>query len=375
MKGSKKLGSVLGIDIIVHYSWFIIAFLIGTSLVGQFTNLQPLWAGPTAWTAALVTALLFFVSILLHEFSHAMVARLFKLPVKSITLFALGGVANIEKESEKPHHEFWIGIVGPITSVVIGVLCIGAAGLLGWDYTKTPPSPAAAAVAWLGYINIMLAVFNMIPGFPLDGGRVLRATIWWLTGNEDKATRLASNAGQIVAYAFIAFGIWQFASSGAFSGLWLAMIGWFLAQAARNSYAQHQFMSELKSLKVEDLMADGVVSVRQDLPLSMFVNNYLLKTWRRYFVVVDHNGFIKGLITANEIKDVGREEWDLLTVSEVMRPIEELKTLDPKTPASDAVELISKEELIPVVSEGRVHGIVSRTKLFEIMQTRAELSA
>src|SRR5688572_33036516 len=178
-----RIGRISGIDIGLHYSWILIAILITLSLGAHFAEVNPEWTIGVIWSAALVTGLLFFASIVVHEMGHALVARARGLPVRSITLFALGGVASIEKDAADAKTEFWMGIIGPISSIVIGVVCLAVAWLLGWNFSAEPNSPPSAMFMWLGYINIALAVFNMIPGFPLDGGRVLRAVVWWITGD------------------------------------------------------------------------------------------------------------------------------------------------------------------------------------------------
>src|SRR5437870_13654974 len=183
MKAQIKLFKIFGIQIGLHYSWLLIAELVVFSLAGQVACTNPKWGSTVIWGLAILTALLFFAAIVLHQFSHAAVAKARGLPVRSITLFALGGVAMIEKEASDAKTEFWMGIVGPITSILIGIICLGLAVALGWNPARLPTRPLPAMLMWLGYINILLAVFNMIPGFPLDGGRVLRAIVWWITGN------------------------------------------------------------------------------------------------------------------------------------------------------------------------------------------------
>ncbi|PYR81587.1 MAG: hypothetical protein DMG18_16060 [Acidobacteria bacterium] len=187
MQAQIRLGRIFGIEIGLHYSWLIIAVLIATSLAGHFGEAHPNWDGNTIWTTAIVTALLFFAAIIFHELSHAAVARLRGLPVRSITLFALGGVAQIGKEAADAKTEFWMGIAGPFASALIGAVCFAIAWMLGWSFGLEPATPPIAMLVWLGYINIGLAIFNMVPGFPMDGGRVLRAVIWWITGNAAKA--------------------------------------------------------------------------------------------------------------------------------------------------------------------------------------------
>src|ERR1041384_2175269 len=191
MKAHIKLGRIFGVAVGLHYSWIIIALLVTLSLRSQFAIDHPAWDVSTTWAIAIITGLLFFVAILLHELSHAAVAKLRGIPVRGITLFALGGVAQIEKDAADAKSEFWMGIIGPISSIVIGIVCLAVAWLLGWNLSTEAASPAMAMFMWLGFINIALAVFNMIPGFPLDGGRVLRAVVWWVTGGAHRSPPLA----------------------------------------------------------------------------------------------------------------------------------------------------------------------------------------
>jgi Zn-dependent protease len=235
MQPSIKIGRVLGIQIGLHYTWFIIAFLIILSLGQNFKETNLDWPAGVVWIAAVTTALLFFGAIVLHELAHAMVAKARGLPVRSITLFALGGLAQIEKEAADPKTEFWMGIAGPIMSVAIGMVSLLFALSFGWTPDLTPTTPPVAVLVWLGYINFMLAAFNMIPGFPLDGGRVLRAIIWWVTGSPDRSTLVAATVGQGVAFLFILVGIWRFFGGAGIGCVWLALIVWFFLDAARAS--------------------------------------------------------------------------------------------------------------------------------------------
>ena len=202
MQAQIKLGRIAGISVGLHYSWFIIAALITLSLSGHFHSVAPGWSDAVVWSAAMITGLLFFAALLAHEMAHSLVAKAYGLKVRSITLFALGGVSQIESEASDAKSEFWIAIVGPLSSLVIGFALLLVTRLSGWQPGTDPATPVMAVVLWLGYINIMLAAFNMIPGYPLDGGRVLRALIWWITHNADRATRLAAQVGQAVAFMF-----------------------------------------------------------------------------------------------------------------------------------------------------------------------------
>src|SRR6266481_777223 len=291
MKAQIKLFKIFGIQIGLNYSWLLIAVLVVLSLAGQFTATNREWGSNVIWGLAILTAILFFAAIVVHELSHAAVAKARGLPVRSITLFALGGVAQIDKEASDAKTEFWMGIAGPITSLIIGAVCLGFAGAIGWKPTHDHYSPLAAMLGWLGVINIALAVFNMVPGFPLDGGRVLRAIIWWITGSAARATRLATGIGQFVAFAFIILGLFRFFNGAGFAGLWLTFIGWFLLDAARATYAQFETIERLRGVRVRDVMDREWPVVEGGTNLQAFVDEHLLRSGKRCFIV-ENNGRI-----------------------------------------------------------------------------------
>ncbi|MGO9241473.1 MAG: site-2 protease family protein [Bryobacteraceae bacterium] len=264
MRSNIKLGSIFGIQIGLHYSWFLIALLIVLSVAGQFSAAHKDWSQGLIWSLSTVTALLFFVSLLLHELSHSLVAQSHNLPVRGITLFALGGVSQIEKEAADARTEFLVAIVGPITSLAIGVACLFAAHWCGWIPGASAATPLVAMLVWLGYINLGLGVFNLIPGYPLDGGHVLRALIWWNTGDADRSTRIAARIGEGVGFLFIAVGVLEAFGGVGFDGLWIAFMGWFLVQAAAESYHAVGALPFLTSLHVADLMSsDCPINSRQ----------------------------------------------------------------------------------------------------------------
>ena len=238
MRSNVKLGRIAGIEIGLHYSWFVIAALIVWSLGQRFHQFNQSWSMSEVWIAALLTAVLFFVSLLLHELAHSLVAQKRGLKVTAITLFALGGVSQIKDDATDAKTEFWVAIVGPLTSLVIGLGCLGIAVAVGWHRSIEPRTTVTSVLVWLGYINISLAAFNMIPAFPLDGGRVLRSIIWAATKNQNRSTRIAAVIGEVVAVLFIMYGIWRYFSGAGFGALWIAFIGWFLLEAAGASYAQ-----------------------------------------------------------------------------------------------------------------------------------------
>lgn len=374
MKAHIKLGHIFGIEIGLHYSWLIIAVLISLSLAAYFSNAHPDWSSGVIWAMAIFTAVLFFVAIILHELSHALVARMNDLPVRSITLFALGGVAQIEKESPSAKVEFWMAIAGPITSAVIGFICLSLAWATGWTTGIEPETPLLAILVWLGYINIALAVFNMIPGFPMDGGRVLRAVIWWITGNAARATRGASVTGQIIAFGFIILGLFSFFSGSGFGGLWIAFIGWFLLNAAKATYLQSEVTEGLRGVFVRDLMRRECPVIESRTDLQTLVDEHLLKTGERCFIVTENDETV-GLITPHEIKNIERRMWAFKTAADVMKPIEEIHVVKPETPASEALEIIGREDVnqLPVISGGRLEGIISRERILRYLLTRQEL--
>ena len=375
MQSSIRLGRVFGIEVGLHYSWFLIALLITMSLSSQFQASHAEWGPAVIWTTSLMTALLFFAALLAHELSHALVARSRGLTTRAITLFALGGVAQIEKEPEDPKTEFWVGIVGPFSSAVIGLVSLGLAWAAGWHFKTSPQTPLLAMLVWLGYINLTLAAFNMIPGFPLDGGRILRAILWWSTHNATRATQLAARTGQVVALGFIALGIFQFFGGAGFGGLWIAFIGWFLLQAAGASYSTVTLTSNLKDVRVSDVMTNDCVAVDGNLNVQNFVEEHLLRSGRRCFVV-EQNGEMIGLVTPHEIKNLERQRWPFTTLYDVMRPLNQVHTVTPSTPVMEALETMGRDDVnqLPVVSGNHLDGIVTRANVIQFLQTRTELS-
>ena len=374
MEAQIKLGRVRGIEIGLHYSWIIIALLITFSLANHFRTLNPAWSPLTVWLAATATALLFFAAIVTHELGHSVVAMARGLPVRSVTLFALGGVARIDKDATDAKTEFWVGIAGPITSILIGGLCLGLARLLGWTPGGSLALPPVAVLVWLGYINLALAAFNLIPGFPLDGGRILRAILWWSTGNADRATRSAARAGQAVALAFIVTGLLRFFAGAGFGALWMAFIGWFLLDAATASLLEREAMAMIRGVRVGDVMSRDCSTIPGGTSLQSFVDDHLLRTGRRCFVV-EEQGLMSGLITPNEVRQVERELWPRTTVHEAMRPMSQLRVISPQTSAAEALELMGREDInqLPVVADGKLLGIFSRGEVLQLLQARAEL--
>jgi Zn-dependent protease/CBS domain-containing protein len=374
MRSNIKLGTISGIEIGLHYSWFIIAGLIAFSLAEHFHQVDPGWGPGQIWIAALVTAALFFVTLLLHELAHSLVAQARGLKVRAITLFALGGVSQIQDDATDAKTELLVAIAGPIASLIIGFGCLGVALGLGWQRSTEAQTAATGVLVWLGYINIALAVFNMVPGFPLDGGRVLRAIVWAINKNADRSTRVAARVGQFVAFLFILDGIWQFFSGAGFGGLWIAFIGWFLMDAAKASYTEVEITAALRGVRVSEVMSRDCAIVSPRMSLQEFVNTYLLRAGERCFAVEDQGRFV-GLITPRDVGNVPRDRWEKTTVREAMRPLKELHVITPDTPVLDALKLVSSKDVnqLPVVANGTLHGVVSRSQLLQLLHVRSEL--
>jgi Zn-dependent protease/predicted transcriptional regulator len=369
LRSQIKLGRIGGIEIGLHYSWFLIAILIAFSLAAHFHAANRAWSNSIIWGAAIITGLLFFAALLVHELAHSMVAKSRGLNVRAITLFALGGVSQIESEAPDAKTEFWIAIVGPLTSVIIGAIFISVARVSGWTPGTEAVTPALAVLLWLGYINIALAGFNMIPGYPLDGGRILRSVLWWISGSMQRATRWASQVGQGVAFLFILFGLFRFFVGANFGGLWLAFIGWFLLDAARSSYLEAGLMAGLRDRRVSDIMERDCATVEGYVNLRDFVDRYLLHTGGRCFVVKQDN-HVTGIVTPAEVKHVSREEWEQTSVQRIMRPLKQLRSVGPEMPVVKALELMTRENIsqLPVVSNGKLEGIFSRGRVLRFLQ-------
>jgi Zn-dependent protease/predicted transcriptional regulator len=369
MRPSITFGKIFGIEVGLHYSWLLIALLIVMSLAGQFSAKHSDWSQTVVWSISILTALCFFAALVAHELSHALVARARGISTRSITLFALGGVASIEEEPHDPKTEFWVGIIGPITSAVIGGLCL----LLSKVFAPTSQTPLSEMLRWLGYINLTLAAFNLIPGFPLDGGRILRALIWWFTKDAAKSTRTAARVGQFVAICFIGLGIFRFFSGEGFGGLWIAFIGWFLLQAASATRMQNELTGILDGVRVRELMAQDCATVDANANLHQFIEENLLRSGRRCFVV-QSGGEILGLITPHEVKAVERQLWPFKTVADVMLPLEQVHTVNPSTLVLEALETMGRDDVnqLPVMSDRHLDGVITRNNILEYLRTKAE---
>lgn len=368
MKMNFELTRIWGIPIGLNFSWLIIFGLIMFSLAtGFFPAALPGLPTFGITLVALTTTLLFFGSVLAHELGHAFVALRERIPVRGITLFIFGGVAQIEKEPESAGAEFRIAAAGPLVSFLLAGLFY-VLSLLGAPEFLTVPA------GYLARINLILGVFNLVPGFPLDGGRLLRALIWKLSGNPFRATRIASVSGQLVAAGFIGLGIFNAFTSGLGSGIWLVFIGWFLMNAASSSLAYASVQQSLAGLKVAEVMRQEVPLVPSFLSLNNLVQQYVIGRGHRAMVVGD-GGAPLGVITLNRISQIGRARWGITTTAQAMTPLQDLQTVTPETPLGEALELMTRQqvELLPVVAEGQVVGLVAQEDVLRLVETRKRL--
>jgi Zn-dependent protease len=375
MKGHLKIGSVLGIPIALHYTWVVIAVLISTSLSVRFQAEHPDWSVPVVWITAVVTGLLFFGGLILHELAHAAAAKRSGIMTRSITLFAFGGLAHLPQEPPTPKAEFWTAIAGPLTSLALGLGCLAIALAKGWTPGAVPMTPVMALLVWLGSINIVLAVFNLFPGYPLDGGRVLRSIAWAATGDRNRATKLAAAVGQGIAFLLIAYGLTGFFRGAGFGALWLGLIGWFLLSAAQQAYADVDVRSALGTVRVADVMSPDCRPIDPRTTILEFVEDYVLRTGRRCFVV-QQDGAPAGLVTLHEIRSVDRDRWRTVFIREIMRPIQQVRTVRADAPVTQALDMMTAEDVaqLPVVTNGgHVAGTVSRNDVLRLLQTRAEI--
>lgn len=363
MRASISLGRWFGIPVGLHYSWFIIAWLIALSLTGQFAAMNRSWSPETVWGLALITAALFFVCIVLHELAHASVARMSGIPVRGITLFALGGIAQIESEAATPGTEFRMAAAGPLASLVIGLVCHFVASGTGFFGPTAASSALAAVLGWLAYINVALALFNLVPGFPLDGGRVLRSIVWAFTHDSNRATRIAARVGQAIAFLFIGLGLFSLLLRSDFGGLWIAFIGWFLLEGAQAYYLQARLTTSLQGVRVADVMARDCATVNADTTVRRFVVDHLFRKPASCFAVTS-GGRVLGLIAPDEVKRIDRGRWDDVTVSDAMRPLQPEHAVAPEAAATDALAIMARDniEQLAVVRDGQLEGVITRVR-------------
>lgn len=370
MNANVKLGQIWGIPIGLHVSWFIVFGLVLLSLsTSYFPEQYPQLSSGSHVILAAITTILLFGSVLLHELGHALVALRNRIPVKGITLFIFGGVAQITREPETPGAEFRIAIAGPLVS-------LGLAGLFGGLFLIDQNIPFLAAPSeYLMRLNFMLVLFNMIPGFPLDGGRVLRSIIWRFTGNQSRATQIASLGGQVVAFAFISLGILSLFTGQFTDGLWLIFIGWFLQNAAASANQQTRVQQRLRGVSVEQVMDRSLGVLAPFTPLSQVIDGRVLQHGESAFFVENYDGTLAGLITLRDITRVPQAQWRFMTVNQVMTPIQRLLQVEAGAELMAALQMMDENGAhhAAVVQDNHPVGLLSREQVMRYLRLRAEL--
>lgn len=370
MESSIRLATIRNIPVGVHYSWFIVFFgfsaLLATS---QYPNIWPGWSTAQYWIVAVSSVLLLFFSVLLHEFGHAITAQRLGIPVVNITLFIFGGVATISKEAESPGDEFKIAIAGPVVSVLTGV----AFGSL-WIIVGDSNEQLAALLGYIAIVNIILAVFNMIPGFPLDGGRVLRAIIWKATGSQLTSTRIVSVIGTLCGMGLFALGLVMIFRGNPINGIYMLAIGWFLQNAASQGRRLVEEEDSLSGVVAADLMQQQPATVTPEVGIQAIVSHYILGQNIRGLPVCDQ-GRLVGIITLSDIKPIPAERWPTLTVADLMTGANALHTVVESTPVAEVLRTMALHDLhqMPVMRGDELVGLVSRSELLRFLQMRQEL--
>lgn len=382
MRGSIRVGRIAGIEIGIHYSWILIFVLVSTILaLGLFPTALKGISTSVAWVAGILAAILLFASVLIHEIAHSLVAQARGIPVRSITLFILGGVSNIEEEAKQPGIEFSMAIVGPLTSLVLGfvfwAIYLGAQGTGAANPIAFPAfsykNVASAIFHYLAYVNILLAAFNILPGFPLDGGRVLRSIIWAATGNLVRATNIAATIGRLFGWGLIAYGVFSIFGGNVVGGIWIGIIGWFLSNAADTSRQEVTLHEQLSGVKVKDAMVSHYESISPNTSVGELVSGVMSQRFGRAVPVCDGTQTV-GIVTIGDVKHVPQDRWSMTPVSEVMTK-GPLYSVKPDDDLNQAMRLIGQHDLnqVLVMNAGQCAGLLSRAEIIRYLQLAQEL--
>jgi len=371
---SWRIGRVSGIDIAIDQSWLLIFFLISMSIAAQLAASHSGSSAPERWLTALVVACAFFASIVLHELGHSLVAQALGIRVRSITLFLFGGVAQLENEPRKPVHEIGIALAGPAVSFALGASFMALAGL------RDEASLTSAALAWLGRVNLALGLFNLAPGFPLDGGRVLRGVVWAITGSFQRATRVAAASGAGIALLLMLAGVISvFAARDLIGGLWLVFLGWFLLSASRNAVGAMEVERILGSVRVADVLEPvRHATVSPDASVGDVVTAQVLRSGLRTLWVVDpQTGRLLGIATLRELANVPVERRAQTPVTAAMVPASSVASVSPSETALVGMQRLAAAGVnqLPVLEDGRLVGALTRERLLGLLQAGLWLGA
>lgn len=389
MRNGFRIARIFDISIEVDWSWLLVFFLVAWNLSATFSANHDKWSTGLVWALAIVAALLFFGSVLLHELAHSLVAKRFGLPVRRIKLFLFGGVSNIERDPSSPSMEFWMALVGPVTSILLGFVLLMSGGFLtsSGNVIASPEdflgqlAPLPTLLVWLGSVNIFLGIFNLIPGFPLDGGRLLRAALWSLSDNLRRATRWATSIGHGIAWLMImagfamAFGVSiPIFGTGMISGLWLVFIGWFLNSSATASYRQVVLQDVLEDVPVIRMMRADPPTVPPTLTVDELVNDGVMGTDDHAFPVIE-GGQLVGMVTLEDIRGVARDSWRNTRVREIMTPADQLISIRSEDDAAEALTKLRSRDVrqLPIMQDGTLAGLLRRRDIVKWLQLQSDL--
>jgi Zn-dependent protease len=365
-----SLGRIFGIRIVLDYSWFLIFALIAWTLAsGYFPAEFSNWPVAEYWIVGVATAIVFFVSVLLHELGHSIVARHYGIPVNSIRLFIFGGVSQIQSEPPSAKVEFVMAIVGPAVSFVLAGVFAGLAVVFA------SVAPLLALTRYLAYINGLLGLFNLIPGFPLDGGRVVRAAVWGITKNLPRATRVAGNLGRAIGFLFILVGVYLVFRGNFFNGIWLGFIGWFLESAAGAQLRQQKLHNLVAGRRVSQAMSTTYTSIPPDMTLEQLVDRHVLGNGQRSFVV-EEGDKVNGLLTLHDIKSLDRSDWPATRAAQAMIPLAQVKRVQPDEDLWAAIEEMNRDGFnqLPVMTDGHLVGMLRREDIIGYLRNLQDLA-
>ncbi len=368
-KNSIRIGRIFGIQVAIHYSWFVIFALVLWILATQLFPTPGWYPGlstATYWIMSVVTTFFFFASVLIHELSHSIVARRRGVPVTSITLFIFGGISNISREPDSPGMEFAIAFAGPASSFVLGGIFFAI-----WGIARAAHWPVAVVgvAYYLALINVILGAFNLVPGFPLDGGRVLRAALWHHSHDLSRATRVAANVGRVVGFLIIAYGLYLFIAGFAVSGLWFVLIGWFLEQMSVYSYRQALLRRSLEGVSVEEVMSRHPIAIPGDISLAEAVDRFFLRFNHGGFPVEEDNG-VAGMLTSRQVKSLSKSKWDATPVRAAMEPLSAEIVCAPEDSLSEVMArpAMRTHGRLLVLDRGELVGIITNTDVAGFLQ-------
>lgn len=366
---SLSLGRVYGIPVGIDYSWFLVFVLVTWTLATSYFPTEfKNWTAVEYWVVSGVTAFLFFFSVLLHELGHSLVAKRFKIPVEKITLYIFGGISEIKAEPETASAEFWITLAGPAVNLILaGILAALAAAI---SPAASTVSPLLAVLKYLAYINLILGVFNLLPGFPLDGGSVLMAVIWLITHKKHWGILAAGSVGSLIAYVLIFAGVFQVIGGGVISGLWTAFLGWFMLNASGSAVRRERLQELLTGHTVAEAMSRGYVVIYADTSLQTLFDEHILGSGGRSYIVTKDNRVV-GLLTMHALRKIPKESWPETTVEQVMIPLAEFRQIDANTGIWDALEEMDRDGVnqLPVMTGDQIQGMLTREDVISYLRS------